>query len=66
MYHVAVPEADYAIAVLAQPAGSHGVRFLLFRMLSAVELDCEFVLRTGEVDDVATDRVLSSKAILGS
>jgi hypothetical protein len=65
MHDVIVPEADYAIAATRDLQGAGGVFFLLLRVLAAVEFNRELTSRTGEIDDMRSDRVLPPKAVLG-
>ena len=60
---VDVPEAQHAIAMLAEPDVSRCVVVLPFGMLSAIDFDHEVALQADEIDDVGTDGMLAPKAV---
>jgi hypothetical protein len=57
-----VPEAKNAVAFRAQPFVPLLITYRLGRVLPAIDLDNQSMLRTYEVDDERADRYLSSKA----
>ena len=64
---VGVPDADYAAAVLFEPACAGGVAVAAFfvGVWGAVELDDQFGLRAEEVGDEGADRGLAAEAEAG-
>jgi len=59
--HVAVPEPKNAIAMPRELVAATIIGVLFKSVLAAVELDCELMLRAGEVDDAPSDRMLPPK-----
>ncbi len=59
--YLVVPEAQYMITLLFQNPGPNCVRFLLRRMLPAIQLYDQSFIRTAEINDVITDRMLASE-----
>ena len=56
--HVVVPEADYPVAAGFEPVGAQRT---VLGMLPAIDLDDQLRLRTEEVDDIGTDRLLATE-----
>lgn len=59
--HLVVPESDHAIAALRYFRRSCPIVTQLICVLAAVEFNDEFLLRTSEVHDPASDRMLASE-----
>ncbi len=62
--HVAVPEADHAVAAAREVLRPGGILLLLPGMLSAVELDRQLARGAGEIDDIRPDRMLPAETVL--
>jgi hypothetical protein len=56
-HHIPIPEPGYPIAAARDLDGSILI-LTAKRVLPAVELDCQFHRRAGEIHDVPADRVL--------
>src|SRR4051812_22752188 len=61
--HLIVPEAHHPIAMCLQPQGSSLVFGLTPIVLSAVDLDDQFLFEAGEVGDEVSDRHLPAKEV---
>ena len=64
LQHVIIPEAQHRPSIGFQPCRSGGVITdgLVVRMLAAIQLNNQPFIRTGKVNDIASDGNLSSEA----
>jgi len=62
-HHIPIPEPDYPIASPGDFPAPKFIRTRRVRVSSAIEFNHELRRRTGEVDDVSTDRVLPAKPV---
>src|SRR5689334_22820916 len=60
-HHIPIPEPDHAITSANEFPRTDFVRFRRKRVLSSVQLDQQLRRRTGEVDNVPADGVLTAK-----
>ena len=58
-----VPEAEDCVALLSQERITFLVVGMLFRMLTAVEFDEQFLRHAGEIDDVRAYRLLAAEFV---
>jgi hypothetical protein len=58
LYHVIVPEAQDAIAMIAKPLIANGIAFT-GRVLSAVDFNDQALLPADQIDNIGTDGFLT-------
>ncbi len=61
--YLVVPEAQHTVTLPFQHPGPDRICFLLRRMLSAIQLDDQSFIRTAEINDVITDRMLATELL---
>jgi len=56
-----VPETQYPVTLSPQDSCSLFINLLLLCMLSAIQFNNKLLLRTTEIDDIPTNRVLTTE-----
>lgn len=60
--HLVVPEPDHPPTLSFQPRSALPILFAI-RMLTAIDLNGEFLLETGQIQDKRTDRMLAAEFV---